>query len=201
MATRLLLFLILLVACRSAGNGMPGPLEEAKPTTIEDALEPPLLAALLDWESGSARGLVRRLHGPTACQGYKGVNPYIYPEPDPQVGEEWRCLFTTSACPNPPPDPWPAWVIISHHPPKASLPIDFTPYRMPGCWLLINPDQIIYVPEQIDGQSLFSRDGGRVTLTWIPPQSAGGKRIWFQFLTMSPKGFLASHAIEVTIGN
>lgn len=198
-----LICVLLLLACRGPRPTiLPSPLAEARSSTVEDALEPPLstrAVALLDTRPVGA-GRVRELFGKTACGGHKGVNPYIVAQPRPTVGSEWRCLFTTSACPNPPPEDWPSWLIVSYRPPQEDLPIDFSNYGMKGCWLLINPDEVVPIPAKPSADSFFERDGGRIWLRWQLPDSTAGLRVWFQFVTLSPSGLLSSHAIEVFIG-
>lgn len=190
-------------SCRAAGSWntpLPKPLAAVPTVTMESALEPagaPILGALsTDTPSVTAR--TRIIYGRTACRGHNGVNPLVIPGlPGPIVGREWQCLFVTSACPLPKEPDWPAWILTSARP--MPTPVDFTPYRMPGCWILVNPDQIVPVPPVTGG--MFYRDGGRTTLRWAPSAANLGASHFFQFVTLSPGGFLASPGLEVQVGN
>ena len=149
--------------------------------------------------------MVRLLHGRTACLGYLGVNPLAVPQrgQGPRVGREWRCLFTTSACPIPdPPADWLCFVATSTRPMPA--PLSLTPFHAPGCWLLVNPDTIVNVPHGWSGSpstGQFLREGGNITFIWTPTPDRLGHSQFFQFGAFSPTGFLASPGVEVTVGS
>lgn len=176
-------------------------LDVAKQVTMESAVMPPILgilrAAITD--ELQAMPYVNLIYGRTACAGYRGVNPIaiLGKNSGPVVGLEWRCLFVTSACPIPSEPDWPAWIITSTRP--LLQPIDWTPFGARGCWLLVSPDQIVIVPPVTSG--MFIRSRGQTTLVWTPSSGSVGMKHWFQFLTLSPTGFLASQGVEVTVGS
>jgi len=103
-------------------------------------------------------------------------------------------------------DPQPdvdCWLIISAT--AQAQPIDFTPYGMPGCWLHVSLDDLVYVPVGYSKPGMIERIGGRIMLTWTPPMSFLGRSVWMQMLVSFPglnqAGFLSSHAIEVRVGS
>lgn len=198
-----LLALVFLAACAAQpfGNSEQLPLlEAARETTMEVALAPPVLgmlrAAVLD--APTTMPLARLIYGKTACRGHNGVNALaiLGNNAGPVVGREWRVLFVTSACPSPSEPDWASWIITST---RRADPVNWTPYGMPGCWLLVAPDQIVSVPPTSGG--MFLRDGGKTTLRWTPSAASVGATHWFQMIVLSPSGFLASPAVECVVGS
>jgi hypothetical protein len=211
--------LISLVACTSSPSG-PAPAAEpteveqrlaaAKPRTMEQVLRPPLIGSLAAMLSVPVEhGYARLLHGRTACRPLDGrPNPYIVlPHAVPAVGRPFSVLFVSSACPLPAEPDVPLWILTSYREPAA--PIDFGRFGMPGCWLLINMDQVTAVPvgfEAPAGALLHrERGAGRVTLNWTPAPGMAGLTVWFQLLAAapgaSPSGFLASPGLELHVGS
>lgn len=196
---------LLLAACSTAPHLDPFPLATARPVTAESAFAPPVLGALMSMVDALpvAAPWVRELHGPTACRTTDGVNPYVVPGlPGPVVGQPWECRFSTTACaPYPASD---AWLIVSTRPMPS--PIDFTPYGMPGCWALVNPDMVVSVPASgSTGMVMRERGDGRILFRWTPAQGMQGQSMFFQLLVarpgQTPSGWVASHGIEVLVGS
>lgn len=201
----LLAAVVLWLGCSSPTRPapLPGPLGLAPVADIEDALASSptgVLLAALD-VTPTTLPLARVHHGATACRGHRGVNPLAIPDPrGPRAGAEWTCLFVTSACPVPAEPAWPCWIVTSARPLPA--PVDFSAYGMPGCWLLVQPDQIVAVPPQAStGMLRRERGSGRVWLHWTPAAGSVGRTHWFQLVTMSPSGWLSSGAVEATVGS
>lgn len=187
-------------SCRAAHRELPKPLAAVPTVTMEEALEPSVggVLAALSTDAPSVQPRARVIYGRSACRGHLGVNPLVIPGlPGPRVGREWQCLFVTSACPNPKEPDWPAWILTSARPMPS--PVSFTPYSMPDCWILVNPDQIVQVPMVTGG--MFYRNGGRTTLRWTPSASSLGATHYFQFVVLSPSGFLASPGLEAQVGS
>jgi len=138
----------------------------------------------------------------TVCQSIGGVNPMVWtPLTEPRVGQQVVAEWTTRAC-----QPFPAdmaWMIVSYRP--QSNPVDFLWFGMPGCWLMVNLDQII--PISTGTNSLFSRgvDSGEIYLDFIPPTDMAGRSMWLQLLVAAPGentvGFLASAALQIDFGS
>lgn len=190
-------------SARAPLTPLPGPLGTVPVAEMGDALEPAtagVLLAAMDL-APEALPLARVHHGATACRGHRGVNPLAIPDPrGPRVGAEWTCLFVTSACPVPAEPAWPCWIVTSAR--ALPSPIDFSAYGMPGCWLLVQPDQIVAVPPQASSGMLRRAAGsGQVRLHWTPAPGSAGATHWFQFVTLSPSGFLSSAAVEVVVGS
>lgn len=151
----------------------------------------------------SVEGMARKIHGKTACRTVRGELPLITPRRvAPRVGQEWECLFTTTAI-APYPD-LPMWVIVSTRP--MADPIDFTPFGMPGAWLLVNPDMIVAVPDGEEPSMLTRTPGtGRAMLRWTPDPGMEGQRVFLQLLVswpgQTPSGFVSSHGMEILVGS
>lgn len=197
------------VGCRSphpAAAGLPEPLRGAKPVELEDALQAPLGGRMLALLDQQVHGNVRMLHGRTACAGVSPLPYIVVPsnQPAPRVGRQWTCDFVTSACSLPPEPDWLAWIMLSLRAPDG-VPLDLTPYGNRGCWLLVNPDQLVAVPPGFEAPSgsMLSRAPGKgaVTFRWTPELGMAGQMVWMQFVVLSPRGFLSSYAIELTVGS
>lgn len=196
----------LLTGCSSPPKGL---LEQARPVTIEEALQPPLWsrlrAAVVDAEP--VHGNVRLLPVKSACRPRDGAPlPYLIPQVQPpRVGQEWRCLLLTSAmAPEPDVD---LWLIVATHPPGEGLPAELSPIGMPGCQLAINPEMLVHVPRGWPNEPSLplSRESGRgrVMLRWTPPAGSAGMAVWLQVLVSLPTlpaGLVLSHGIEVIVG-
>lgn len=182
------------------------------PSTL--TADPPALRALdralpLQLGEDSARGevaVVRAISGRTACRSRTGSNPVVVPDGAPRVGAEWRCRFLTSYVGdrNHERPAWDVWLVFSGRP---SNPIDFSPFGMPGCWLLVEPENIVAVPRTgIETPMLWRVPGtGETLLRWTPPAGSQGQTWRWQMIVAAPgetpSGFLASSAIEVVIGS
>lgn len=195
----------MLVGCRTTTPPM-GPFD-ARPVSIEQALELPLVPRLLTMAVGPdhVSGNVRSLPSNSACRPRGGFPlPYIQPQLNaPRAGQEWRCLFSTSVmAPEPDVD---LWIVLSTAPPASNLPVELSPIGMPGCLLQINPELLVHVPPGFAGEGMLTRTPGRgrATLRWTPPAGSAGLRVWLQTMCASPgtpAGLVLSYAVEVTIG-
>lgn len=203
---------LLLLGCGSQPRhaSLPEPLQHVDVVQLEDVLQAPPathLLALAGLDEPGIIGTVRALHGPTACSSLSPLPLIVLPvwQGAPQVGRLWTCEFVSSACPVPPEPDWLAWIVVSTREPDEHVPLDFTRFGAPGCWLLINPDQLVSVPPGFESSpgSMLTRALGRgaVTFRWTPEPGMAGQRVWMQFLVASPRGFLSSHAIELTVGS
>lgn len=194
---------------------LPGPLAAVPATTAAHAFAPPLLprlaAALLDEPAQRLPGRVRRLHGPTACEG-KDPLPYLLPDPRaPRVGVPWSCWLVSSVCP-PEPDV-PMFLLMSAREPGVDWPIDAGRWGMPGCWLHVQLDSLVTLPPVTDaaaprnGRGLLQRTPGRgrVLLQWTPAPGMAGNRLWLQLVVAAPQrspgGWLASYGLEIEVGS
>jgi hypothetical protein len=154
------------------------------------------------WDTPTIRPMMKELFGKTACHPKNGVNPYVIPtRPGPRVGEAWNCYFYTSVCPNPPAPDDPVWLIVSQQ--ELPEPIDFTPYGMPGCWLMVSLENVIFVPPGRVETGLLTRDegSGMIHLHWTPQSGMAGRKVWMQMLVARGNEFVASHAVRVTVGS
>lgn len=196
------LLLLLLGACSAAPPELPAPLRSVPVREFQQMVEAPsfrALGAALDLVPPTS-GLIRVVHGKTACRPTHGVNPLpVLPKEAPRVGRLLAVTWSTRTGGNPPAES--CWLLTSFRP--LNRPIDFSPYGMPGCWLLVNPDQIIAVPTTPGG--LIVRDGGHVLLRWMPAASAAGIHFWLQLLVAAPgetpSGWLVAPAVEVLVGS
>lgn len=196
----------MLVGCRTTTPPM-GPFD-ARPVSIEQALELPLVPRLLTMAVGpdDVSGNVRRMPASSACRPRGGdplpwIQPQVFP---PRAGQEWRCLFATSVlAPEPDVD---LWIVLSTAPPATTLPVELSPIGMPGCLLQINPELLVHVPPGFAGEGILTRTPGRgrATLRWTPPAGSAGLRLWLQCMVASPgtpAGLVLSYAVELTIGS
>lgn len=184
---------------------------KAAPISMEGVLSPGIIASMraAALESPQGLGRVVRLLPKTPCQSSIPL-PYIIPsDVGPFVGREWACLFVTTVSSAPAEPDWFAWIIVSTQPPAAGLPAELSPIGLPGCWLLIIPEQLVSVPpgfEALPGSMLTREPGrGRITLRWTPAAGMSGQRVWMQLLVhapgRAPGNFLLSYAIEITVGS
>lgn len=199
-----------LVGCTTPPKGpLPGPLASQLPGSLAAAQERDLGEALagrfalrsLDIEP--VQGLVRDLHGRTACDPIGGVNPYVHlPLATPTAGELVSILFVTRHGGVPPPPSEACWMVWSFTP--LATPVDFSSFGMPGCQLLVRPDNIDSVPVG-SASGVLRRDGGMVWFEWLPPTWSTGTHLFLQLLVAAPgetsSGFLSSHAVEVIVGS
>ena len=199
--------LLLLAACAAAPLAVPEPPEIIRSglgSSLLDDLDAPSAMGLLDSIGVLAptAGLVRILHGNTACQPKGGVNPYVHlPSRMPCAGEEFTVLFVTRHGGNGPDVP--AWLMMAHRPIEA--PVPFGPYGLPGCQLLVQPDaSILCVPGEWRS-GLLSRNRGQIRFTWTPPAWTVGTSLFMQLLVSAPGdnkgGFLVSPGVEVIVGS
>ena len=66
-------------------------------------------------------------------------------------------------------------------------PIDFTPYGMPGCWALVNPDMVVSVPASgSTGMVMRERGDGRILFRWTPDAGMQGQSMFLQLLVARP---------------
>lgn len=198
------LSLALLAACSSAPT-LPAPLLGAADGIRMGDLESPgprgVLSAL--GVLAPSTGLVRMLHGNTACQSEGGVNPYVsLPRNIPTAGEQFTILFVTRHGHPAPPDA-PAWLVMSHEP--FDKPIPFGPYGMPGCQLLVRADNVQFLLPGSWHKDLIYREGGQIRFTWTPPAWVAGTSLFLQLLVSAPgqnkAGMLASPAVEIVVGS
>ena len=193
-------------SCSTPPKGSPGrlplgsPLDATRRVSVEQALILPVITtAALPTE-----GRYIEHHGSTACQAKSGINPYLWVPRNavPRVGDTVEVVFTTRAC-----EPYPAedaFVVFGFT--KLDHEIDFTPFGMPGCQLLIQPDSLVFVPSSgLTGIISRSKGSGRITFSWVPPAGSAGLRLFMQLLVAAPgettSGFLSSHAVEVRVGS
>lgn len=197
---------LLLTAC--AWSLPPSVVEATRPsvllaTPIRDGLKIEtapvgLAAAVLPV---TVTGTIRFLLAPAACRPVHGVNPFpVLPREIPRVGREVAVTWATRACTLPPPPPAACWLVVSYRDP---VPVDFSPFGAPGCWLMAALDQVVAVPTQTG--SLVWRDGGYVLFRWTPPAWAAGTRMILQLLVSAPgenaAGWLVSPAVELIVGS
>lgn len=200
---------LLLCACAGrpvepAGTSvLPAPLAAAPTRDLAQDLAAPSLRGLLANLDvlPTTTGLVRMLHGPTACAPKGGVNPYVVlPDRMPRVGERLELRFVTRHGGNAPSTN--CWLISSFRPMPA--PIDWTQFGLRGCWQLVNAEGVLLVPTAATPGGVVWRDRGDVWFGWTPPVGATGTRLWLQLLVASPAdkgGFLLSPAVEITVGS
>ena len=196
----------LLGGCSSPPQGNPPPpLAGVKQRTMEAVIGEPgvSLEAVISVVT-PPRSLLHLVFGPTACKPIGGVNPYAFLPPDrfPAVGKELQIGFGTTACP--PRPAWNAWLLVATRPIAAA--VNFTPYGMSGCQLLVQPDNLVPVPAS-GATGLVRREAGsgEILLVWTPPALAAGMHVWLQLLVAAPgqntAGFLFSPAVEVVVGS
>jgi hypothetical protein len=210
--TIIVLVLHCLASCSAAPKpALPGPLADVDQVSIEEALSPSLLdrvAAMLE-DTPPMLGRVAILAQRTVCRPSSGINPLILPDDrPPSVGTPWACTFLTSACPMPPEPDRDCWLLISLRPPGPGFPIDFSAFGMPGCWLQVNLDMLVPILRGFEAPAgaLLTRDPGRgrINLRWVPAPGTAGQDVWMQLLVSAPgetpSGFVASAAMQITVG-
>ncbi len=200
------LILALLAACSASPAPAPAPISGARAVRAEDALSPPVVAyaaALLE-DGGRRYGVIREVLTKTCCRPRSGVNPLVVlPKGEPVVGAPVKILWTTRACAPYPADM--AWLVVSHAAPRQQ--VDFSGFGMPGCWLAVNPDEIVAIPGNVTTLGMVRREAGRgeILLDWTPPSAMAGRSVWMQLLVAAPgenaAGFLSSTAIEIILGS
>lgn len=77
---------------------------------------------------------------------------------------------------------FPSWLLLSTKAPGAPVALDSL--RMPGCWLLVNPEGLQALAPSPD--SLLRETGQSVRLTWTPPRSIVGAEFWLQLVWVDP---------------
>lgn len=186
-------------------NRLFQPLYE-QPVDPADALAPRVtqrLQMLLDSSPMLLAPGVRSFPGPTSCYPANGINPFMVSyQPGPAVGQEYTIVCWTRALPIAD-DTSMVWMIVGHEP---FTPVDFTSFGMPGCWLLVKPDDFIHMP--VGATGVVTRPAstpGRMTLRWTPTIDTYGQKLWLQLLVEAPgendAGLLASWAYELFIGD
>lgn len=204
-------FLIAASACRSGSGSLPeialpAPLQAAaRADDLRPMLTAPTLRGLLSAidAAPATTGAVRLLTGPTSCRPAGGVLPYpVLPRQIPRVGQEVAITWTTRACTIPPPPPDPCWIVASFRP---AAPVDFGPFGSPGCWLLVQPDQLVAVPATRPAGGMLWRDGGTVFFRWTPAPRDAGTSLLLQMIVLAPgetrSGWMVSPAVEVIVGS
>lgn len=206
----IILFAVLLKGCASKPpirQALP-PLQKAQETTIEQVFNRPVEGVLRSAISVVApnEGKIWATYGLTACHPAGGVNPYIFipmVPTHPHVGDVVELLFTTRALrPFPSEDMYLVWSNT-----LLAEGIDFTPYGMPGCRLLIDPQQIVRIPaeQSMSGMVTHVAGSGEALLRWTAPSWSAGMRLYVQLVTLSPgetpSGYICSHCVEVLIGS
>lgn len=206
-----IIFAALLKGCvfhrRSPHQELP-PMMKAKEVTMESVLTPTVFDAVASLATVVApnEGRIWATYGLTACHPAGGVNPYIWIPRDPthpHVGDEVQLLFTTRALrPFPVEDMYLVW---SNK--LLDQSIDFTPFGMPGCQMLIDPQLIVRIPadQDMSGMVTHSAWTGEALLRWTAPPWSAGMRLYVQMLTLSPgetpAGYISSHCVEVVVGS
>ena len=165
------LLLLFLAACAAA----PSTIERVAQATVDAPLPEPAIA--------------REVYAPTACQARGGVNPMVFlPRAKrPIVGREFSVVFASRGVA---PRPNDLCVLVQSL--RPAVPIDFSPYGFPGCWLLVNLDTTLVLPTE----------GGLATWRWTP--TIPGVHLWLQLLVFAPGenagGIIASPAVEIITG-
>ena len=141
--------------------------------------------------------LIRIVYARTSCLPAGGVNPCVYlPSSLPRAGEHLGVTFSTRCGGNAPEAL--CWMIQSFRP---AMPIDFSWFGTPGCWLLVNLENVITVPTT---PAVNMRIGGNVYHSWTPNVTHVGAHYWLQLIVLAPgenfAGLLASPAVEIVIG-
>jgi hypothetical protein len=206
-----ILFAVLLKGCvsshRAPHQELP-PMLKAKEATIEQALFQPISGAISSAMTVLApnEGKIWATYGTSVCHPTGGVNPYIFiplNPTHPRVGDEVKLLFATRALrPFPVEDMYLVW---SNK--LLDQSIDFTPFGMPGCQMLIDPQLIVRIPadQEMSGMVTHVAGTGEALLKWTAPAWSAGMRLYVQMLTLSPgetpAGYISSHCVEVLIGS
>lgn len=205
------IFVALLRGCvshRRAPHEVLSPMLKARETTIESVLTPTIANAVASVATLIApnEGRIWAIYGKSVCHPIGGVNPYIWIPGDPthpHVGDEVKLLFTTRALrPFPVEDMYLVW---SNK--LLDDSIDFTPFGMPGCQMLIDPQLIVRIPadQDMSGMVTHGAGTGEALLRWTAPPWSAGMRLYVQMLTLSPgetpAGYIGSHCVEVLIGS
>jgi hypothetical protein len=202
---------VLLKGCvshrRSPHQELP-PMLKAKEVPIESVFFQPISQAIASIATLVAPnvGRIWAIYGKSVCHPVGGVNPYIWIPNDPThpiVGDEVKLLFTTRALrPFPVEDMYLVW---SNK--LLDDSIDFTPFGMPGCQMLIDPQLIVRIPadQDMSGMVTHAAGTGEALLKWTAPPWSAGMRLYVQMLTLSPgetpAGYIGSHCVEVLIGS
>lgn len=124
------------------------------------------------------------------------------PNEEPVAGRPVRVEWTTRAMP---PFPTDAAVLVSSWQPASGV-FDFTLFGASGCQLLVNMDQLVYIPSGYHDSKLTRQLGsGKIVFEWMPDVSYVGKSLFMQLLVLSPgqnfAGILASPGLEIFIGS
>jgi len=182
-------------------------------------------------------GRAVRIHGPSACDPVGGVNPYVGTAPAFPTVDEWVTLVgvpwhaprevsptlgqsnfpgamsQVARVQTPEPETPAAWWIIGWR--RAEDPIDWTPFGLPGCRLLVADPRFVLCHERpgrgpgwtpLDPDVRFAawREGPLAYLRWRPDPAFAGRRMFAQFLVgapgQTPGGLLVSHGVELWIG-
>ena len=196
------LLLILLASCSSAPMVPLPPQATAEQALNERSADRALSDTIESAFAPASFGVVRVIEAKTACQSVTGINPMVWlPKYEPKVGQPLRILWTTRAMAPFPADM--AWMIVSHRN-NAPAPVDFTPYGMPGCWLMVDLDISIALSTGTTG--IFNRPAGsgRINMEWVPPTHLAGQTVRMQMLVVAPgenrANLLSSPAIEIIFG-
>lgn len=119
----------------------------------------------------------------------------------PTVGQPWVLDAWTKV--DPATDTSAAWLVVGW---QDFVPVDYSSWGMPGCWLLVEPKLVVYVPVGIDDGLVrrTQQSPGRIELNWTPPASAAGQTLWFQLLVAAPVanqfGLVTGPALRVQVG-
>lgn len=197
---RLVALALVLLSCSApAPSGLPVPVPIV---SADEALQLPmanqLLASMLDVPTG--HGVARVLHGKTACRARNGTNPMVWPgTAEPRVGRPVRVQWTTRAC-----DPLTeemAWVIVSY---RKAVPIDFSPFNMPGCQWTVNADSAVAVMPGVQGLFRRAPGSGTIELEFVPPANMVGQSMFLMLLVAAhgenEAGWLVSPGLELIFG-
>ena len=153
-------------------------------------------------------GRVRAIYGPTACRPAGGVNPYVWAWPSwPVAGQVTTVRGTSRATLIPDAPSTMMWWVIGYH--RAASPIDWSPYGLPGCRLLIGDPMLVLIHDQPElemtrGWAVWRR-GGQAWMRWRPPSWFVRHQLYVQLLVAAPGenrgGFLVSQGVELDVGS
>lgn len=148
-------------------------------------------------------GVYRVFVGSSSCRPQSGINPMVWcPNEEPIAGRPVRVEWTTKAMP---PHPADVAVLVSSWRPASGV-FDFTLFGASGCQLLVNMDQLVYIPSSYHDSKLSRQLGsGRIQFEWMPDNSFIGKSLFMQLLVLAPgenfAGIVASPALEIFVGS